>query len=183
MSQFQRRYSDRQRRAVVLAQVDHGMSGRVAVERLQEGKLHDGIGLVEPPAEPMPIKTAQSLARLERRTREGRRGGLEGKEPAVARAEMLRRLTIAADRLTRRLERKSATAANDELADLLTKAAKATQAVINAQRAAETPRRQVPTFPDTNGAASHEERPAASVLDQIARNLERADRGAARKQP
>jgi hypothetical protein len=182
MSQFQRKYSDRQRRAIVIAQLDHGMSAKVAIERLQEGKLHDGIGLVEPPAEAMPIKTAQSLARDERRTRQGRRGGLEGKEPAVARAEMLRRLTIAADRLTSRLERKSKNAKDAELADLLAKAARATAAVISAQRSNEAPKRIPPAFPTGDANGSPDPEAAASPLDAIARNLERADRSNARKQ-
>ena len=181
MSQFQRRYSDRVKRAVGLAQIDGGKTAQQALDALHAGQLVDVDGPVPAPADRMPKSTAHDCARKIRLEREGRRGGLESKEPQQARAELTRRLVVAADRLTRRVERKSNTGTGDaQLAELLTKAARAVREVCAAQRAADdTPTPSRPPSPTGTGNGK-QDAPASgadpSPLAAIAASIERADR-------
>jgi hypothetical protein len=151
------------------------MTAQQALDALAAGTLTDVDGAVPPSSHPMPKSTAHDCARKIRLEREGRRGGLERHEPATAQTELLRRLTIAADRLTKRVERKSRTGTNDsQLAETLTKAARATGAVIAAQRAAGS---SAPPVPPDNGNGKPSTEPA-SPLAAIAADIERADRSA-----
>lgn len=179
MSQFQRRYTDRQKRAVGLAQIDGRKTAQQAVDALNGGTLTDGAGAVPPPAHPMPKTTAHDCARRIRQEREGRRGGLENAEPAAARAELGRRLTVAADRLTKRLERKSRTGTADaQLAESLAKAARACREVAAFHAAAEKPAKTPPPTPNGNGQENG--KPAdASPLGELAADIEREERSAA----
>jgi hypothetical protein len=133
VSAFQRRYSDRQKRAVGAAQYHSGMTALAAIDALMRGELVDPDGPVPPPADVMPKRTAYDCAKRVRDEHEGRRGGLEGHEPAAIQAELRRRLVTAADRLTQRVERKSRTGragmTDAQLADTLTKAARAAKEV------------------------------------------------------
>jgi hypothetical protein len=107
MSAFQQRYTPRAKRAVGLAQLDGGMTARSALDAFHTGALRDSDGPIPPPAGAMPLSTAHDCARKIRQQREGRRGGLERAEAQAIRAELGRRLVVATDRLTKRLERKS----------------------------------------------------------------------------
>jgi hypothetical protein len=179
MSRFERKYTDRQRLAVGRAQVDHGMSAQQAIDAFHAGALADDEGQVPPPAAPMPKRTAHDLAAKVRQSREGRKQGLEKAEPAAARAELGRRLMVAADRLTRRLERKSKTGTKDaDLADALLKAARAAREVAAFSRADEAATPNPPPASTPKGSA-----PAAPVtstpLGDIAAEIDREDRSAA----
>lgn len=176
MSQFQQRYTDRQKRAVGVAQLDGGMTAVQALAALHGGDLRDAGGPVPPPEHRMPKSTAHDCARRLRLEREGRRGGLESVPPDAARAELLRRLTVSADRLTKRLERKSRTGTADEkLAESLAKAARAVRAVVDAQRAAAEPEPPIrPPRGNGNGETSPPE--PAQPLDHLAAEIEREDR-------
>lgn len=185
MSQFQARYSPEAKRAVGLAQLDHGMTANEALAALAARALApDGSrassssGAVSPPAGAMPKSTAHDCARRIRLEREGRRGGLESRPPDVARDEMRRRLVLAADRLTRRVERRSAKGTADaNLADLLTKAARAASAVDAFVRAGErTP--PPPTNPSP-GDATPEAPAPRTPLEEIGAAIERRDRNSA----
>lgn len=66
MATFQRRYSDAQDRAIIAAQVDHGLSAVRAVELAAAGTL-PGAGGLE--AFTMPAATARDKAGVERRRR------------------------------------------------------------------------------------------------------------------
>lgn len=152
------------------------MTAQRALDALAAGTLTDSDGAVPPSSHPMPKSTAHDCARKIRLEREGRRGGLERHEPATAQTELLRRLTIAADRLTKRVERKSRTGTNDsQLAETLTKAARATGAVIAAQRAAGSS--APPPQPSGNGDNGATTEPT-SELARIAADIERTDRKA-----
>lgn len=176
MSTFQRRYTDRQKRAVGIAQIDGGMTARDAASALMAGSLIDADGPVPPPADAMPKTTAQDCARRIRLEREGRRGGLETRSSDVVRAELSRRLITAADRLTRRLERKALTGTADaQLAETLTKAARAVHAVNVALRSAEE---QPPPSP-TNGKPAETAKPQAAPLDVIGAQIAADERKAA----
>jgi hypothetical protein len=183
MSQFQARYSTEAKRAVGLAQLDHGLTAREALAALAARQLApDGSPAaspdraVSPPAATMPKSTAHDCARRIRLEREGRRGGLENRPPDVARDEMRRRLVLAADRLTRRVERRSANGTADgALAELLTKAARAAAAVDAYMRAGER------TPPPTSGKDTPKpEAPAARTpLEEIGAVIARRDRSSA----
>ena len=179
MSTFQRRYTDEQKRAVALAQLEHGMTAAEASLALQERRLtaagaapdRDN-GPVSPPADRMPKTTAQDCARRVRLEREARKGGLEKADPAAARAELNRRLMVAADRLTRRLERQSRNGGKDAaFADILGKAARAVERVHAATRAAET---SPPASPTPTATPSTE--PAPSPLAALGREIAAAER-------
>lgn len=181
MSQFQRLYTERQKRAVGIAQVDGAdgktLTARQAIEALMAGQLVDADGAVPPPAQAMPKSTAHDCARKIRLGREGKRPPLDVAASDAIRDELGRRLVAAADRLTERVERRSRSAANDaKTADLLAKAARASTAVASYLRAAEKPEPTMP--PNGNGKPSSA---PASALDAIGQAIEADERRARRE--
>lgn len=173
MSQFQRRYTERAKRAVAVAQLDAGMSAQAAIDALNSGQLADAGGAIPKPAQPMPKSTAHDVKRRLRLEREGNRTGLERASAADQRATLNRRLVFAADRLTRRVERMARSGtAPDKLASTLAKAATAVKAVHAATADPEPPKPKTPPRPD----ADPEPKPPLSPLEQIAADSEREER-------
>jgi hypothetical protein len=179
MSQFQRRYTDRQKRAVAVAQLDGGMSAQQALDALNAGTLTDSNGPIPAPPDPMPKSTAHDCKRRLRQEREARSTGLERASADDARAEMNRRLTFAADRLTRRVQTAARNGtAPEKLAALLAKSARAVAEVHRATaEPAPPPSRRLPAA--GTGREVPEPEPA-SPLDAIAADIERDDRREAR---
>lgn len=179
MSQFQRLYTDRQKQAVGVAQVE-GVDGKPltamqAVTALMAGQLADDAGQVPPPAQAMPKSTAHDCARKIRLARDGKRGPLDAAAADAIRDELGRRLVAAADRLTTRAERRSRSSKDDgKTADIVTKAARASTAVVAYLRAAEKP--PPPTSGPTGTPADQSAEQPASELDRIGAAIEAEER-------
>lgn len=179
MSQFQRLYTDRQKHAVGVAQVD-GVDGKPltamqAIAALMAGQLADDAGAVPPPAHTMPKSTAHDCARKIRLSRDGKRGPLDSAAADAVRDELGRRLVTAADRLTTRAERRSRSSKDDaKTADLVTKAARASTAVVAYLRAAAE--KPPPGAPAGETSTAGQSPPPASELDRIGAAIDAEER-------
>lgn len=186
MSTFQRRYTERQKTAVGVAQLDGNMSAARACAALNAGQLADSDGAVPAPADAMPKSTAHDCARKLRQSREGRRAPIEKASAEQQRDILNGRLIGAADRLTRRVERMSRNGTDAaKVAEVLAKAARAVREV-HAATADPAPRPSRPpaagTTDNGNGNGASTGAPA-SPLDAIAADIERDDRRQRRLQP
>lgn len=187
MSQFQRLYTERQKLAVGVAQLDgHNgtkLSASAAAAALMAGELVDADGRVPPPAATMPKSTAVDCKRrlkLRREGKVGQRAALDASSADAIRDELGRRLVAAADRLTSRVESRSKSPKNDlKTADLLTKAARAAAAVAVYLRTAEQ-RAAAPPPTNPEGKTPSAEASPASELDRIGAAIEAEQRAAAR---
>lgn len=100
MARFQRRYSDAQDRAIIAAQVDHGLSARLAAEAAAAGELPGAGGLA--PFK-IPAGTARDKASAERRKR--RTAAIVAGGPSAALEGLAGRVLSMLEREALRIER------------------------------------------------------------------------------